>query len=191
MSAKLNVLPVKLAGDAVLYQPTMDLRKEEILTPRIQELIKRLFYTARRKGFAGLAANQVGEPIRLFVLYYPRYPTIPEFSNGIRRVIINPIVHSMSIQTSTDRFEGCGSLPGVRGLPQRSEQIDISFLDEAGNECREVISGHVAVIVQHEIDHLDGVLFVERADPRSLISEVTYRKWVPNWDTRKKENREP
>lgn len=129
-------------------------RVDKELKDIVQEMF-RIMYTLRG---VGLAANQVALPARLFVCN----PTgVPE--EGPEMVFINPVITKQKgIQVAE---EGCLSLPGVNAIVKRSKSLWINAYDLSGNEINTELSGFLARIVQHETDHLDGVLFVDRLSP--------------------------
>ncbi len=122
----------------------------------------------------GLAAPQVGLPWRLFVVELPSHPDEPAAPDGMRahtdgpQVYINPVlVDPVGAPTSLE--EGCLSLPGIRGRVLRPEQITIEATDLAGERFRETAIGLLAKCWQHEFDHLDGVLILDRMDQMSRL----------------------
>ncbi len=122
----------------------------------VQEMF-RIMYAARG---VGLAANQVAVPVRLFVCN----PT-GEQTEGPEMVFINPVV---SKQKGIDEAEeGCLSLPGVNAIVKRSKSLSINAYDLSGKEIDTEVNGFLARIIQHETDHLDGVLFIDRLSPES------------------------
>jgi peptide deformylase len=146
------------------------LSSKEIASPRIQGLIDDLIETKRAAHGAGLAANQVGEPLRVAVVEVeqgnPRYPYKPPVP---LTVMINPAIEPLDAEM-IEINEGCLSVPDLRGSLQRHLAIRLRYLDRLGRERDEVKRGLTAGTFQHEVDHLDGILFVDRADPRSLAT---------------------
>ncbi len=118
-----------------------------------------LMYEARG---VGLAANQVDLPLRLFVMN----PS-GKRGEGEERVFVNPVISKTA--GMTDAEEGCLSLPELVADVRRPERIHVSAFDIEGNEISEILTGYEARIVQHETDHLDGVLFVDRVSTGSAI----------------------
>lgn len=110
----------------------------------------------------GLAANQVDLPYRFFVMNEEGDPHKPE----LQRVLINPVLSAGKGQATRD--EGCLSIPDIRADVVRNTSIRVQAYDLAGNEIDEVLADFPARIVQHETDHLDGVLFIDRLSPTAL-----------------------
>ncbi|KZR87705.1 Peptide deformylase [Synechococcus sp. MIT S9509] len=128
---------------------------------RLQTLIDDLFDTKSACSGAGLAAPQINEPWRIFVVgmrHNPRYPDAPPLPE---RVLINPVIKSIG-EESIAGWEGCLSVPGLRGEVERWERIHLQYQDQEGSSHREKLHGFHARVIQHENDHLDGILFPDR-----------------------------
>jgi peptide deformylase len=165
-----TVREVVTIGDPVLRKPTRELSPDEIVSPEIQELIDDLIETKRATHGAGIAANQVGEALRVAIVEVdegnPRYPYKPPEP---LTVMINPTLEPVGDEM-IEINEGCLSVPDLRGSLQRRLAIRVHYLDREGTEHEEVKRGLTAGTFQHEVDHLDGVLFVDRADPRTFAT---------------------
>ena len=165
----MSVLPIAQIGDPVLLERAAEVLPEELGSPRVQQLIDDLIETRRAAGGAGLAANQVSVLKRIAVVEVDdaarrRYPYKPPFP---LTVTINPVIEPLSEQTLLIN-EGCLSIPGLRGDVPRRIHARVHYLDRNGRPGEVVLSGLTAGTFQHEVDHLDGILFPQRADPRSL-----------------------
>ena len=173
----MTVLEIREIGDPVLRERSRELSGEELAAPETQRLIDDMIETMRDAGGAGLAANQVGETVRIAVAEVrgqnPRYPYKPELP---LTVIVNPVVEPISETTGVIN-EGCLSLPGIRAEVPRRLEVQVRYLDRDGAEHVEEKRGLTAGTFQHEVDHLDGVLIVDRADPRSLSSWESYDRF--------------
>ncbi|HEX6272135.1 MAG TPA: peptide deformylase [Polyangiaceae bacterium] len=172
-------------GEPLLRERSKPVSPDELLSERLQTLIDDMIETMRDADGAGLAAPQVYEPVRLAVIEVnenPRYPTFPAVP---LTVLVNPVVTpevtpgELSGEDAVEMFEGCLSVPGVRGRVRRPRRVRVSALGRHGETVELVWEGVRAAIVQHELDHLDGVLFVDRADPRSLTFLREYERHVP------------
>jgi peptide deformylase len=165
-----SVREVVAIGDPVLREPARELSPEEIASPEIQQLIDDLIETKRASHGAGMAANQVGEAVRVAVVEVeegnPRYPYKPPEP---LTVMINPVLQPLGDET-VEINEGCLSVPDLRGSLQRHLEVRVRYLDRDGAEQEEVKRGLTAGTFQHEVDHLDGILFVDRADPRTFAT---------------------
>jgi peptide deformylase len=165
-----SVREIAAIGDPVLRELARELSPEEISSPEIQALIDDLIETKRAAYGAGIAANQVGEAVRVAVVEVveenPRYPYKPPVP---LTVMLNPVIEPLGGEM-LEINEGCLSVPDLRGSLERHLAIRVRYLDRLGREQDEVKRGLTAGTFQHEVDHLDGVLFVDRADPRTFAT---------------------
>ncbi len=133
--------------------------------------------TMRAAGGAGLAANQVGETVRVAVAevdHNPRYPYKPPIP---LTVFVNPVVEPIGDDVEQIN-EGCLSIPNLRGELPRHMRVRVSYLDRDGAPHEEVKLGLTAGTFQHEVDHLDGILFVDRvADPTTLSTWQQFERF--------------
>jgi peptide deformylase len=164
----MTTLPITTVGDPVLRERTPEMSLEELASPEVQGLIDSLIETRRAAGGAGLAAPQVGSARRVAVVEvdeatrYKYKPLIP------LTVIVNPVIEPLDDETLLIN-EGCLSIPDMRGDVERSVRIRVHYFDRNGDSRSEVVEGLTAGTFQHEVDHLDGVLFLDRVvDTRSL-----------------------
>jgi peptide deformylase len=157
-------------GDPVLHERAREVSPEELRSPEIQTLIDDLIETRRAANGAGLAAPQVGESVRIAVAEVdgvnPRYPYKPPIP---LTVIVNPELEPVGSET-VEINEGCLSVPDLRGVVERHVEIRLRYLDRDGAPHEEVKRGLTAGTFQHEVDHLDGTLILDRADPRTLMT---------------------
>ena len=161
-------------GHPVLRQKARPISREELLSPTIQQLIDDMIETMRDAQGAGLAAIQVYEPVRVVVVEvgenarYPYKPKIP------LTVLVNPELEPVTDE-KFDNYEGCLSVPDLRGVVPRITQLKARSWDRHGNLVERVVKGLEACTYQHEVDHLDGTLFVDRVVDRSSFS--TWKDW--------------
>lgn len=161
------------AGDPVLRRPARPLGAEEILTPFVQELIVSMRQTMHAAPGVGLAAPQVGESLQVVVMEDPAESMSAARSEELARVtlpftvLINPRVEPVGDETE-EFFEGCLSVSGFMALVRRWRTVTVEALDETGAPVRLELQGWPARIVQHEADHLAGVLYLDRMDTRSF-----------------------
>ena len=165
----MSVREIAAVGDPVLRERAAEVLPDELPSREIQELIDDLIETRRMAAGAGLAANQVSALKRIAVVEVDdaarrRYPYKPPFP---RTVIINPVIEPLSEETLLIN-EGCLSVPGLRGDVPRRTHVRVHYLDRNGQACEVVANGLTAGTFQHEVDHLDGILFLDRANPRSF-----------------------
>jgi len=163
-----SVLPLATVGDPGLRERTAEITLAELRSPHVQRLIDDLIETMRAAGGAGLAANQVSAATRIAVVevdHNPRYPYKPPIP---LTVIVNPTIEPLSTEKLVIN-EGCLSVPDLRGDVERFVEVRVRHLDRDGSERETVAHGLSAGTFQHEVDHLDGVLFLDRVtDPRTF-----------------------
>ncbi len=128
--------------------------------PNLKELIANMYETMDRSDGVGLAAPQIGLPIRVVVIDLDvMSEEAPEYK-GFRRAFINPhIIEVDGEEVSME--EGCLSLPGIHEAVKRPERVHVTYLDEDMNEHDEWVDGFLARVMQHEFDHLDGMMFID------------------------------
>lgn len=173
-------------GEPVLRQRARELTLEELASPRVQQLIDDMVETMHDADGAGIAAPQVYEPLRLCIMELsgnPRYPTVPELP---LTVLVNPVVEPLvanpaapALEDTVTMYEGCLSVYGIRGRVARPRKVRVRALDRTGRPIELTLEGPLASVVQHETDHLDGKLFIDRAEPRSLTFLREYERHVP------------
>jgi peptide deformylase len=156
-------------GHPVLRQIAREVSREELASPTMQQFIDELVETMRDADGAGLAAIQVYEPIRICAIEVrdnPRYPYKPKIPLTI---LVNPVLTPVNDELF-DNYEGCLSVPNLRGVVKRHVTVHVKAWDRHGNPIDEVVRGLKAGTYQHEVDHLDGRIFVDRADPATFAT---------------------
>jgi peptide deformylase len=184
----MTVLPIRITGDPALHAPARPVTEFD---ESLRTLVADMFETMDKAPGVGLAAPQVGVPLRLFVFGYDHDPAGPQ-----RGVAINPelwLTPTPVGEPDEDvEAEGCLSVPGERFALRRAERARLSALDLDGKPFELEASGWFARILQHETDHLDGVLYVDRLDflngrrARKVIAANRWGRpgnsWVPGVD---------
>jgi peptide deformylase len=165
----MSVLGIVTVGDPVLRERAREVTAEELRSDEVQRLIDDMIETKRAAAGAGIAANQVGETLRIAVVEVeagnPRYPYKPPVP---LTVLVNPVLEPVGAATA-EINEGCLSVPDLRGTVDRYEAVRVRYLDREGGEHDEVRRGLTAGTFQHEVDHLDGILFLDRVrDPATF-----------------------
>lgn len=130
----------------------------EFNTPELDNLIEDLFDTMNASDGAGIAAPQIGVMLRVVVFDVQDNPRYPEKGPVPRTILINPEIEILS-QEMTEDWEGCLSVPGMRGLVERHNHVRYMGYDQSGNKIDREVSDFHARVVQHETDHLFGVLY--------------------------------
>lgn len=184
-------LKLHQVGEPVLRQIARELTPEEIRTPQVQQLIEFMRETMRDAPGVGLAAPQVGEPFQLAVIEdRAEYAThSPETVSAERErqpvpfhVIINPRM-TISDSTLVNHREGCLSLIGFQAIVPRALAVRIACLNEYGEPVNIDARGWYARILQHEIDHLNGTLYIDRMDTRSFMTVQNHTRYWQNLPT--------
>jgi peptide deformylase len=164
------VRDIVTVGDPVLRERAREVTAEELRSPEVQGLIDDLVETKRAAHGAGLAANQVGETLRVAVVEVepgnPRYPYKPPVP---LTVLVNPSLEPVDDEVELIN-EGCLSVPDLRGDVPRHVAVRVRYLDREGVPREEVRRGLTAGTFQHEVDHLDGVLFLDRVQDPTTFS---------------------
>lgn len=168
-------LPIVQTGHPVLRERAKEVTLKQLQSPEFQALIQLMVKTMREAPGVGLAAPQVGESLRVFVIEDPPalMSSLTEQERLERervpvplKVFINPVLTPQSEEKATF-FEGCLSVSGYAGLVPRFFDVEVSALDEHGQPFTFRARGWPARILQHEMDHLDGTLYVDRMHTRS------------------------
>jgi peptide deformylase len=165
----MSVRAIVTVGDPVLRERAREVSADELVTAEVQRLIDDMIETKRAANGAGIAANQVGETLRIAIVEVepgnPRYPYKPPVP---LTVIVNPQLEPVG-EEQVDIVEGCLSVPDLRGAVPRWETVRVRYLDRDGEPHEEVRRGLTAGTFQHEVDHLDGILFLDRVrDPTTF-----------------------
>lgn len=167
------VRKVVVLGNPVLRKKAEPVPPEKIQSPEIQRLVKDMFETMVEYDGRGLAAPQILERLQIVVMLWDFTPDTP--SKVV--CLINPKLETLSQETES-YWEGCLSLPGLRGKVARPRKIKVQALDEKGEPVEFIAEGFAATVVQHECDHLDGKLFIDRMNNfESLAYDREYQKY--------------
>lgn len=170
------LLQIAQLGDPILRTPAQPVA--DVHSPAVREIIANLLATLRDSGGVGIAAPQVYVSQRICIVAShptPRYPHAPRMKPT---AMINPVIRSRSRTLEKD-WEGCLSIPGIRGLVPRSTDIVVEYTSATGRKRRQSYSGFVARIIQHEYDHLDGIMFLDRVtSSRELITDKEFAKLI-------------
>lgn len=171
-----EILQISQLGNPVLRRQaqTIENPKDE----QLQKLIDNLIHTAQNANGVGIAAPQVAQSYRLLIVAsrpsarYPQAPTMEPTA------MINPQIIASSNDVVKD-WEGCLSIPGIRGLVPRSQAIEIEYTARDGKLHRQELRDFVARIFQHEYDHLDGIVFLDRVEnAQELMAEEEYQEQI-------------
>lgn len=166
-------------GHPTLRRPARALSRNEIANGRVRELVRDLRETLQAAGGIGLAAPQIGEPVRVAIIEITGGPSRYGILEPLPlTVFVNPRIHVINPATK-GLWEGCLSVPGIRGYVERPQQVRVEYLDGEGTPRELELQGFPATVVQHELDHLDGRLFIDHiADTTKLAFEDEYNRFV-------------
>lgn len=173
----MTVREILHVGNPLLREPSREVTAQELASPEVQQLIDDLVDTMHAANGAGIAAPQVGELLRIATIEVtknPRYPYKPPIPLTI---VVNPVVEFLDDEL-VEINEGCLSVPNMRGNVMRHVNIRVRYLDRHGVPHDEVKRGLTAGTFQHELDHLDGLLFLDRVhDTRSLTTWEQFERF--------------
>jgi peptide deformylase len=162
------LLKIVQVGAPVLRSGTQPLTPDEVRSAEIQQLIAWMRETMREAPGVGLAAPQVGLPLRLAVIEDVAHVPEKERTPVPFHVIVNPQLTPGA--GLIEHYEGCLSVEGFQALVPRAEAVTVDALDHHGEPVKIEASGWYARILQHEIDHLDGTLYIDRMKPRTFTT---------------------
>jgi len=154
------ILKVARMGHPVLRQKCETIDPAKITGPEVQRLIRDMFETMVEYNGVGLAAPQVHQPVRLLIAG----GEVDDEGRSRFRVLINPEITVLDENNRLGMYEGCLSVPGLRGWVERPASIKITAWNEKGEKIDFSLEGFPAVVIQHECDHLDGILYVDRIE---------------------------
>lgn len=173
----MTVREILTVGHPVLRERAREITIEELRLPQTQAFIDDLIATMRAAKGAGLAANQIGVPIRIAAIEVgdnPRYPYKPRIP---LTVVVNPVIEPIDDET-VEINEGCLSVPNLRGSVSRYVNVRVRYVDRDGNAHDEIRRGLTAGTFQHECDHLDGMLFLDRVtDPTTFTTWEQFERF--------------
>lgn len=163
-----------------LGHPVLRMRAEEVPealfgSAELQELGQKLEVTMAEEGGVGLAAPQVAESLRCFVYWLPESDDVPGLSP---QLLVNPTIRSIG-EEAEEGWEGCLSVPGLRGLVPRYRRIKVKARLLDGESISFTADGFHARVIQHEYDHLDGIVYLDRmVSPASLVFEEEWERYI-------------
>lgn len=146
-------------GDARLLQPAVPVG--EFGTPELAALVEDMFDTMAAHGGVGLAAPQIGVGLQVVIFGFERSERYPDAAPVPRTILVNPVITPLT-EDREEGWEGCLSVPGLRGMVPRATRIHYTGFTAAGEPIERFAEGFHARVVQHECDHLDGVLYPMR-----------------------------
>ena len=165
-------------GHPILRNKTKDIPINEIKSENTQKIIEKMIKTMRKHNGAGLAANQIYEPIRICIIEVLDNPRYKHLNTIPLKVLINPKVIIKKDTATFNSYEGCLSVPNLRGKVKRYNTINVTYYNMDAKKITEDIKGLESIVYQHEIDHLDGYLFTDKVEDNStLVTYENYQKY--------------
>ena len=179
------LLKIAKLGNPILRQVAKPVELNELVNPDsgLQKLIDDMIETMHHEGGVGLAAPQVNRSIQIVVLEYAENERYPNEVSIPLTVLVNPVLSEYSEETK-DGWESCLSLVDFRGLVSRSTKVTLDAYDRQGKKINKTVSDFEAVVLQHEIDHLKGFVFLDRMkDFKQLSYQEEFEKfWLKKED---------
>jgi peptide deformylase len=164
-------------GHPILRERARKLTREELGTPATQQLIDDLVETMRDAAGAGLAATQIHEPVQICAIEVANNPRYPYKPNIPLTILVNPELDPLTDETF-DNFEGCLSVPNLRGSVRRFTRVRLRAWDRHGAAIDREVAGVSAGTFQHEVDHLNGMVFLDRVtDTRTLCTWTEFERY--------------
>lgn len=170
-----EVLKIAELGNLILRQIA---KKVDPIESDTLKLIENMKFTVSKVSGVGLAAPQVFQSQRIFIIASKpnsRYPNAPKMEP---EAIINPVIKSMSDEKVKD-WEGCLSIPGIRGIVPRARSIEVEYTNQYGKRIQKQFDDFIARIFQHEYDHIEGIVFLDRLETNNdLVTEKEFLRIV-------------
>ena len=165
-------------GHPILRNKTKDIPINEIKSENTKKIIEKMIKTMRMHNGAGLAANQIYEPISICIVEVLDNPRYKHLNTIPLKVLINPKVIIKKDSATFNSYEGCLSVPNLRGKVKRYNTINVTYYTMDAKKITENIKGLESIVYQHEIDHLDGYLFTDKVEDNStLVTYENYQKY--------------
>ena len=175
MFKDLNIAQI---GHPILRNKTKEIPINDIKSDNTQKIIEKMIKTMRKHNGAGLAANQIYEPIRICIIEVLDNPRYKHLNTIPLKVLINPKVIIKKDTATFNSYEGCLSVPNLRGKVRRYNSINVTYYTMDAKKITENIKGLESIVYQHEIDHLDGYLFTDKVEDNStLVTYENYQKY--------------
>lgn len=165
-------------GHPILRNKTKDIPINEIKSENTKKIIEKMIKTMRMHNGAGLAANQIYEPISICIVEVLDNPRYKHLNTIPLKVLINPKVIIKKDTATFNSYEGCLSVPNLRGKVKRYNTINVTYYNMDAKKITEDIKGLESIVYQHEIDHLHGFLFTDKVEDNStLVTYENYQKY--------------
>lgn len=172
------IKPICRMGNPILRKKTAEVSKDFLLSDNFTQLMSDLFDSMKHYGGIGIAAPQIGLDHQVAIIELMDFNRYGEEVNLPLTAFINPKITFLTEDTQ-GFWEGCLSVPGLRGYVERPKKIKVNYLDPKGTEQEIIAEGFLATVLQHELDHLNGVLYVDRVkDPKLLTYQEEFEEFI-------------
>ena len=184
-----NDFNIAQIGHPILRNKTKDIPINEIKSENTKKIIEKMIKTMRMHNGAGLAANQIYEPMSICIVEVLDNPRYKHLNTIPLKVLINPKVIIKKDTATFNSYEGCLSVPNLRGKVKRYNTINVTYYNMDAKKITEDIKGLESIVYQHEIDHLDGYLFTDKVEDNStLVTYENYQKYYEEGYKKELEN---
>jgi len=165
-------------GNPILRKKTAQVPKDFLKSDEFRQLMSDMFDSMKHYGGIGIAAPQIGEDYQIAIIELMGFNRYDEEVNLPLTVFINPEIEFLTTEEQ-GFWEGCLSVPGLRGFVERPKKIKVKYLSDSGEQKEIVAEGFLATVLQHELDHLQGVLYVDRVrDPKLLSYQEEFEQFI-------------
>jgi len=165
-------------GNPILRKKTAQVSKSFLKTDEFRQLMNDMFDSMKHYGGIGIAAPQIGEDYQIAIIELMGFNRYGEEVNLPLTVFINPEIEFLTTEEQ-GFWEGCLSVPGLRGFVERPKKIKVKYLSDSGEQKEIVAEGFLATVLQHELDHLQGILYVDRVrDPKLLSYQEEFEEFI-------------
>jgi peptide deformylase len=165
-------------GNPILRKKTAQVSKDFLKSDEFRQLMSDLFDSMKHYGGIGIAAPQIGEDKQIAIIELMGFNRYGEEVNLPLTFFINPEIEFLTTEEQ-GFWEGCLSVPGLRGFVERPKKVRVKYLNEKGESQELIAEGFLATVLQHELDHLQGVLYVDRVrDPKLLSYQEEFDEYI-------------
>jgi peptide deformylase len=172
------IQPICRMGNPVLREQAQEISQATIKSDHFAQILQDLLDSMKHYGGIGIAAPQIGVSLKVALIELKELNRYGEKVNLPLTTFINPKIQYLTQETQ-GFWEGCLSVPGLRGFVERPKKVMVSFLDETGEEREIIAEGFLATVLQHELDHLEGTLYIDRIkDPKLLSFQEEYDAFI-------------
>lgn len=172
------IRPICRMGNPILRKITREVPKNILKTKEFDQVLEDLLDSMKHYGGIGIAAPQIGIDYQLALIELEGINRYGEEFNLPLTVFINPRIEYLTTETQ-GFWEGCLSVPGLRGYVERPEKVKVNYLDREGKEQELVAAGFLATVLQHELDHLNGILYIDKIkDSKHLSYQEEFDEFI-------------